>query len=181
MPFDSKSQEKWAFANKKPWAKEWASKTSQKSLPEKVNNNKMNKKAIIKKAIKGRDGKGGPFDTLKNTVGSAMSGAMQGAKNQFNQGVQQTSKFDPSNYIKAGEGALAGGIVGGVGALKNAIQKAPVMPKSIPTPKQGSVKAAPMNKANPAPSTRNQPEPQTPSPAEMAKRFKKAGSLSKPL
>ena len=37
MPFKSKSQEKWAFANKKPWAKEWADKTkSIKALPVKV-------------------------------------------------------------------------------------------------------------------------------------------------
>lgn len=27
MPFKSKKQERWAFANKMPWAKKWADKT----------------------------------------------------------------------------------------------------------------------------------------------------------
>lgn len=33
MPFKSKKQERWAFANKKPWAKKWAAMTDQISLP----------------------------------------------------------------------------------------------------------------------------------------------------
>ncbi len=33
MPFKSKQQEKWAFANHMPWAKKWADMTNQKSLP----------------------------------------------------------------------------------------------------------------------------------------------------
>lgn len=47
MPFVSKRQERWAFANKMPWAKEWADKTNQKSLPERVKKkaNKKNGKA----------------------------------------------------------------------------------------------------------------------------------------
>lgn len=33
MPFKSKAQERWAFATKQPFAKKWAKKTNQKSLP----------------------------------------------------------------------------------------------------------------------------------------------------
>ncbi len=40
MPFKSKAQEKWAFATKQPFAKEWADKTNQKSLPKKVKSKK---------------------------------------------------------------------------------------------------------------------------------------------
>jgi hypothetical protein len=36
MPFKSKQQEKWAFATKQPFAKEWADKTVQKGLPKRV-------------------------------------------------------------------------------------------------------------------------------------------------
>lgn len=32
MPFKSKAQEKWAFATKQPFAKEWAKMTDQKKL-----------------------------------------------------------------------------------------------------------------------------------------------------
>jgi len=46
MPFKSKEQERWAFANHMPWAKKWAKKTDQKDLPEKIDHNK------IKKAMK---------------------------------------------------------------------------------------------------------------------------------
>lgn len=37
MPFKSKKQWRWAFANKKKWAKDWAKETkkSYKSLPSK--------------------------------------------------------------------------------------------------------------------------------------------------
>ena len=46
MPFKSKSQEKWMFANKPKMAKEWASKTpSIKSLPNKVSKNGNSKRA----------------------------------------------------------------------------------------------------------------------------------------
>jgi len=40
MPFRSKAQEKWAFANKKPFAKKWAKMTNQKSLPKRVKKKK---------------------------------------------------------------------------------------------------------------------------------------------
>jgi hypothetical protein len=36
MPFSSKAQQKWMFANKPEMAKEWASKTDFKHLPERV-------------------------------------------------------------------------------------------------------------------------------------------------
>lgn len=41
MPYKSLKQMSWAFANKKPWAKEWASKTpNAKSLPLRVKKKK---------------------------------------------------------------------------------------------------------------------------------------------
>lgn len=49
MPFVSKKQEAFAFATKQPWAKEWASKTDQKSLPE--------YKKSVKSRLKGNNGK----------------------------------------------------------------------------------------------------------------------------
>lgn len=36
MPFKSKAQERWMFSQKPEMAKEWASKTNQKKLPERV-------------------------------------------------------------------------------------------------------------------------------------------------
>ena len=50
MPFVSKKQEKWAFANKKPWAKKWAKMTDEKKLPNKVKKGKKSKKYDFKKA-----------------------------------------------------------------------------------------------------------------------------------
>lgn len=43
MPFKSKQQEKWAFATKQPFAKDWAKQTDQKSLPEHVEKPKFEK------------------------------------------------------------------------------------------------------------------------------------------
>jgi hypothetical protein len=43
MPFVSKAQEKWAFANKMPWAKKWAGMTEEKKLPNKVKKTKKKK------------------------------------------------------------------------------------------------------------------------------------------
>lgn len=40
VPFKSEQQQKWAFATKQPFAKEWAKKTDQKSLPQKVSGKK---------------------------------------------------------------------------------------------------------------------------------------------
>jgi len=40
MPFKSLAQSAMAFAKKKPWAKEWASKTNYKALPKKVSKKK---------------------------------------------------------------------------------------------------------------------------------------------
>ena len=41
MPFRSRAQARWAFANKKKWAKKWADHTSGwKSLPERVKKRK---------------------------------------------------------------------------------------------------------------------------------------------
>ena len=48
MPFKSKAQERWAFANHQPWAKEWADKTNQKKLPAKKHNYSSDD---VKKAI----------------------------------------------------------------------------------------------------------------------------------
>jgi hypothetical protein len=48
MPFVSKSQQKYAFATKQPWAEEFAKETHNfKSLPEKV----KAKREVIKKAL----------------------------------------------------------------------------------------------------------------------------------
>jgi hypothetical protein len=33
MPFQSKAQQRWAFATKQPFAKEWAGMTDEKRLP----------------------------------------------------------------------------------------------------------------------------------------------------
>lgn len=56
MPFRSQAQMKWAFANKKPWAKEWADKTPNPgSLPLKAE-----KKQVISRALKRQmGGRGG--------------------------------------------------------------------------------------------------------------------------
>ena len=41
MPFKSKAQQRWAFANKKKFAKRWAKKTKNiKSLPKRVKKKK---------------------------------------------------------------------------------------------------------------------------------------------
>lgn len=44
MPFLSKRQARWAFANKKPWAKKWAKVTNFKSLPARVRKKKKSKR-----------------------------------------------------------------------------------------------------------------------------------------
>ena len=49
MPFKSKAQEKWAFANKMPFAKEWADMTDQSKLPAKKGK-KRKKKAKVKRS-----------------------------------------------------------------------------------------------------------------------------------
>ena len=36
MPFRSKAQQRWAFANRKRFAKRWAHKTTFKGLPKRV-------------------------------------------------------------------------------------------------------------------------------------------------
>jgi len=47
MPFKSKNQKSWMFANKPEMAKEWASETkSIKSLPEKVSGKKSGRKKV---------------------------------------------------------------------------------------------------------------------------------------
>lgn len=137
MSFVSRNQEKWAFANNKPWAKEWASKTSQKSLPEKVNNNKMDKKKIIKKAVRAHCGKGGIGDIVKG-VGK---GAIEGARNLWKQGVKETGKYDPTNLVKGALGGIAGGIVGGVKASKSPLsvpKLSPAAKTKLPSISQGA-------------------------------------------
>lgn len=47
MPFKSKAQMKWAFANKMPWAQKWADMTVVKKLP-----NEVVKKKVIKRKKK---------------------------------------------------------------------------------------------------------------------------------
>lgn len=49
MPFKSKAQEKWAFANGKSFAEAWAKITDQKSLPEKVSKKKKKSSSEPKK------------------------------------------------------------------------------------------------------------------------------------
>ena len=45
MPFKSKDQEKWMFANKPKMAKKWAKETpNQKALPKKVKSSKSAKR-----------------------------------------------------------------------------------------------------------------------------------------
>lgn len=49
MPFKSKAQERFMFANHPEMAKEWASKTDQNKLPEKVKRSSKNKRKLRKK------------------------------------------------------------------------------------------------------------------------------------
>ncbi len=50
MPFKSKAQQKWMYANKPEMAKEWAHETPNiKKLPKKVKKTKPKKKAPSKK------------------------------------------------------------------------------------------------------------------------------------
>lgn len=53
MPFKSVRQMKWAFANKKPWAQEWADKTPKTGLPERATPktliNRIKKKLVKKR------------------------------------------------------------------------------------------------------------------------------------
>jgi len=85
----------------------------------------MNKKSIIKKAIKS-DGKGGPGKTIKN-LGSKISNigkaAVTGAKKAFSSSLESDKKNmgfnDPASYFSAGVKGTAGGIIGAVkGAQK---------------------------------------------------------------
>ena len=52
MPFLSKKQSKWAFANGEPWATEWANKTDYSKLPEKKSKNTKVRSVVQKKAAK---------------------------------------------------------------------------------------------------------------------------------
>lgn len=52
MPFKSKAQERWMYANHPKMAEEWSSHTDQKSLPEHV---KKRAKAKKKKGLGGSD------------------------------------------------------------------------------------------------------------------------------
>ena len=68
MPFKSKAQEKWAWANKKPWAKEWADKTDFSKLPDHVTAKDIAKrirKKLVKKKFKGKGGEVGPTGEAK--------------------------------------------------------------------------------------------------------------------
>jgi len=60
MPFVSKKQEAWAFATKQPFAKEWASKTNQKTLK-----NKKKSKLRVNNKLKGAFGQ---MDTKTNKI-----------------------------------------------------------------------------------------------------------------
>lgn len=124
----------------------------------------MDKKKIIKKAC----GKGGPADKIRGGIKRALNlsdkiakvgkkkivpaikgaakGAIQGAKNQWKEGVSQTSKYDPSNIVKAGLGAVAGSIVGGVKGLKSPLSVPPLSkaaPTKLPSISQGAFKKLP--------------------------------------
>ena len=131
MPFDSKKQEKWAFANKKPWAKEWAAKTDQKNLPESINKT-MNKKAIIKKAMKGKGGygKGGPgsiFSKIGSVAKGAAKGALKGASDSLVSDKKNMGFRDPGSLVTAG----IKGVLGGVAGAAKAAQAKP-SPLSVP-------------------------------------------------
>lgn len=52
MPFKSKSQERWMFANHPEMAKRWAAETDQKSLQEKVGK----KKSFVKTPRRKKNG-----------------------------------------------------------------------------------------------------------------------------
>jgi hypothetical protein len=70
MPFVSRAQEKWAFANKKPWAQEWADKTKG-NLPDHVTPKdlvKRIKKKLVKKKFKGKGGEIGPTGAAKDRL-----------------------------------------------------------------------------------------------------------------
>jgi hypothetical protein len=47
MPFKSKRQQRWMFVNEPEMAKEWASKTDFKKLPEKTKKKNRKKKAEV--------------------------------------------------------------------------------------------------------------------------------------
>ncbi len=47
MPFKSKKQQRWMFVNEPEMAKEWASKTNFKKLPEKAKKKNKKKKAEV--------------------------------------------------------------------------------------------------------------------------------------
>ena len=71
MPFKSTSQMKWAFANKMPWAQEWADKTKQKELPDHVTPKSLAnriKKKLVKKKFKGKGGEIGPTGEAKERL-----------------------------------------------------------------------------------------------------------------
>lgn len=55
MPFVSKAQRRWMFENKPAMAKEWQSKTGNKSLPERTTPTKEQKaKARLKRGMQGK-------------------------------------------------------------------------------------------------------------------------------
>jgi hypothetical protein len=49
MPFVSRQQEKWAFANKMPWAKRWADMTKGQKLPARKSQKRQAKRAGSRK------------------------------------------------------------------------------------------------------------------------------------
>ena len=48
MPFVSKAQQKWAFATKQPFAKEWAAMTDESKLPAYANKKRHALKHVYK-------------------------------------------------------------------------------------------------------------------------------------
>ena len=47
MPFVSRQQERWAFATKQPFAKQWAAMTDQKQLPQRVSKPKSTRERLV--------------------------------------------------------------------------------------------------------------------------------------
>jgi hypothetical protein len=51
MPFQSKKQQRWAFATGQPWAKEWADKTDFKKLPLRMKKKKVEEAFVMRPAF----------------------------------------------------------------------------------------------------------------------------------
>lgn len=132
MPFKSKAQMRWMFANEnkgevpKGTAEEWAKKTKNiKNLPEKVEKDKMEKESELRREIaRGYfekksfigigTGIGGLLGALMANKGHGWEGAGLGAL----KGLGTDLGAQAGSYLTSVPGAIGGGVLGGVpGAL----------------------------------------------------------------